>query len=227
VVEAGAQSLAYSDDGRELLLTGSGDNEFTVRGKKGDILLKQKVAAPITAMAASRDGMVVAASSGDKLVNFWNLKDQSLVGTYRAGKYDVQQIHFSADGTRALTIGWFEPPRPEVPDYSLRQHVHIEIFDTTTMEKRYEADLGRNVRSVTVSSDWRHVLLGDNDSQIYLWNLAEGREIARLVGHQHPVTAVAFSPDGRFAMSGSIDTWAIFWGLPVEADPQTAAAAAP
>lgn len=225
VVDAGAQSLAYSDDGRELLLTASSDNELTIRGKTGDILLKQKVAAPITAMAASRDGTVVAASSGDKLINFWSLKDQSLVGTYRAGKYDVQQIHFSADGTRALTIGWFEPPRPEVPDYSLRQHVHVEILDITTMEKRYEADLGRNVRSVTVSSDWRHVLLGDNDSQIYLWNLAEGREIARLVGHQHPVTAVAFSPDGRFAMSGSIDTWAIFWGLPVEADPRTAAPA--
>jgi hypothetical protein len=223
VVDAGAQLLAYSDDSRELLLTASSDNQFTVRGKTGDVFLKQKVAAPITAMAASRDGTVVAASSGDKLINFWNLKDQSLVGTYRAAKHPVQQIHFSADGTRVLTIGLWETHRYHNIENVLQ--VHIEILDIPSMEKRYEADLGRNVRSVTVSSDWRHVLVGDNDSQIYLWNLAEGREIARLVGHQHPVTAVAFSPDGRFAMSGSVDTWAIFWGLPVEADPQTAASA--
>ncbi|MBX3450665.1 MAG: hypothetical protein KF777_13945 [Planctomycetaceae bacterium] len=223
VVDAGAQLLAYSDDGRELLLTASSDNQFTVRGKKGDILLKQKVAAPITAMAASRDGMVVAASSGDKLINFWSLKDQSLLGTYRAAKYSVQQLHFNADGTRALTIGWLEAPQTFSVENAPLPRVHVEILDLTTMEKRYEADLGRNARSATVSSDWRYLLLGDNDSQIYLWNLAEGREIARLVGHQHPVTAVAFSPDGRFAMSGSVDTWAIFWGLPVEADTQPAA----
>jgi WD40 repeat protein len=100
------------------------------------------------------------------------------------------------------------------------QSVHLEIFDTVSLEKRYEADLGRNVRSVAVSSDWRRVLLGDNDSQIYLWDLAQGREVAKFVGHQAAVTAVAFSPNGRFALSGSVDTWVILWGVPSDESSQ-------
>lgn len=214
VVEAGAQIAAYSDDGRELLLTGSSDNEVTVRSNKGDKLLKQKVAASLTALAASRDGTVVAASSVDKLINFWSLKDQRLLGTYRAAKYPVQQLHFNADGSRVLTVGWVETKKTLGIDSEPLPRVHLEILDTASLEKRYEADLGRNVRSIAVSSDWRRALLGDNDSQIYLWDLAGGREIVKLVGHQGAVTAVTFSPDARFALSGSVDTWVILWGLP-------------
>src|SRR5205814_1283897 len=39
-----------------------------------------------------------------------------------------------------------------------------------------------------------------------LWDVASGREIRRFQGHQGCVRTVAFSPDGRRALSGSIDT---------------------
>jgi WD40 repeat protein len=175
-------------------------------------------------LAASRDGTVIAVGCSDKLINLWSLKDQKLLGTYRSAKYPVQQIHFSADGSRMLTIGWVEASKSFSIDSAPLPRVHFEIFDTASLEKRYECDLGRHVRSVAVSSDWRRVLLGDNDAQIYLWDLAAGREIAKLVGHQAAVTAVGLSPDGRFALSGSVDAWVILWGLPSDEKPPLSAA---
>jgi len=35
-----------------------------------------------------------------------------------------------------------------------------------------------------------------------LWNLADGTEIISLPGHDHPITAVAVSPDAALAASG-------------------------
>ena len=44
-------------------------------------------------------------------------------------------------------------------------------------------------------------LSGGEDACVRLWDLEHGRELARFEGHTDWVTAVAFSPDGRFALS--------------------------
>ena len=40
------------------------------------------------------------------------------------------------------------------------------------------------------------------DHEILLWDLAAGRERARLRGHGSPVLSLAFAPDGRSLASG-------------------------
>ena len=49
---------------------------------------------------------------------------------------------------------------------------------------------------------------------IQLWNLNNGEELRRFKGHQKFVLAVAFSPDGRYALSGSADQTLRLWRLP-------------
>jgi WD40 repeat protein len=55
------------------------------------------------------------------------------------------------------------------------------------------------------------VLTGSQDNTVKLWDAHTGKEILSLVGHTQEVTSVAFSPDGRLALSSSRDGTAIVW----------------
>ena len=58
------------------------------------------------------------------------------------------------------------------------------------------------VTDVAISLDGRRVLSGSCDRTVRLWDRITGREIAELVGHRNWVLSVAFTPDGRYALSG-------------------------
>ena len=48
------------------------------------------------------------------------------------------------------------------------------------------------------------MLTGGEDKTMRLWNLEAGQEVRRFEGHEGKVRAVAFSPDGKQAVSGCI-----------------------
>ena len=51
------------------------------------------------------------------------------------------------------------------------------------------------------------------DYSVTIWDTETRAELARLEGHEGPVTALAFSPDGRQLLSGSIDTTLRLWDV--------------
>jgi WD40 repeat protein len=61
------------------------------------------------------------------------------------------------------------------------------------------ADAG--LTALALAPDGRTLALGGADQAIRLWDLAAGRELPPLVGHQGPVRALTFTPDGRRLVS--------------------------
>ena len=56
--------------------------------------------------------------------------------------------------------------------------------------------------SVAFSPDGRTLATGSDDKTARLWEVASGKEIATLRGHESGVYFVAFSPDGRTLATG-------------------------
>ena len=55
------------------------------------------------------------------------------------------------------------------------------------------------------------MLTGSDDKSARLWEADSGRLLATILGHSGAVLSVAFSPDGRRVLTGSVDRTARLW----------------
>ncbi|KAE9401076.1 WD40 repeat-like protein [Gymnopus androsaceus JB14] len=67
---------------------------------------------------------------------------------------------------------------------------------------------------VALSPDGNKVVSGTYGGEIvYIWNVATGQQIQKLIGHSQFVSSAAFSPDGKQVVTGSGDKTAIIWNV--------------
>ena len=80
------------------------------------------------------------------------------------------------------------------------------------MRAAAQALRGRHLRfSLVFSPDGRTLATGSDDNTARLWEVATGKEITALRGHENWVKSVAFSPDGKLLATGSMDKTARLW----------------
>ena len=83
------------------------------------------------------------------------------------------------------------------------------LWDLVTGKKVRDLNwkLPQGQRMAVLSADWKRALSVNKDENgtdraVRLWDVEAGRELHRLEGHRDRVNCVAFSPDGRRAVSG-------------------------
>jgi dipeptidyl aminopeptidase/acylaminoacyl peptidase len=143
----------------------------------------------IGSLAFSPDGHS-ALSTGfehpnDTTVRLWDLKKGKEVRRFTWHKYEVYSACFSPDGRKVLTTS---------------SDISVRLWDANTGKEIRRFDQGMWPAAI-FSPDGRRVLGSSLDSSIRLWDAESGKELARL-GRGWRYAALAFSPDGRWALFG-------------------------
>jgi WD40 repeat protein len=201
----GGAPFAFSSDGK-YLVTCKLLKEIEIR----NATTGQEVCPPLRehdwaifdmAISPHADGPRLASGSVDGTVRIWDVKTgkQIVESPLRQGN-TVQSVAFSQDG-RFLASGGGD-------------HV-IKVWSTQTWKLFAElSDLAAAVDCVAFHPKESNVLAwGGSDSTVRVWKVGT-KEIYTLRGHRRWVKSIAFSPDGEWLASASLDGTVKIWKTP-------------
>ncbi len=172
-------------------------------GHTGDVL----------SVAFSPDGRFALSGGSDNTMILWEVATGKELRSFTGHVGFVTSVAFSPDGRFVLSGSWDKT---------------LSLWDVATGKelRRFGGHAGR-IQSVALSPNGRFALSGSCDGfsekkgegykcikgALKLWDVATGKELRNFSGHNNIVESVAFSPDGRFALSGSADTTLKLWSV--------------
>ncbi len=140
------------------------------------------------------DGRNALCAHRDQTLRLIDLEQGREMKRFAGHRGEAEYLACSGDGRMALS-GRFDPDDAE-------DVVLIWDLMGSSAPRRPERQMSM-VAAFAFSPDSRRAIAGTQDSTVFLWECATGREIRRYEGHAGNVLSVAFSPKGGSFASGS------------------------
>ncbi|KAJ1832752.1 U3 snoRNP protein [Coemansia sp. RSA 2711] len=153
----------------------------------------------MSCVAYSGDGQYVATGGDDAKLKVWNALTGYCFITFTEHTSAVTAVHFSKGSQVVLSASLDGTVRA----YDLVRYRNFRIFTSPTPVQ---------FTSLAVDPSGEIVCAGCQDTfEIYMWSMQTGKLLDVLSGHEGPISALAFRPDGLSLASSSWDKSVRLW----------------
>ena len=195
-------SVAFTADG-DRIITCSEDHTARIweaRGGEQPGLVIQRNES-LTSVAVSANGQWIVSGDKDGTARVWEVSSQRLRRSFPVGNPDSYRMSVSADGQWIVTFPVDTP---------------VGLWDpgTGSVVRRFPTAV-----CAAFSADNQRLVTGGVSEVAEVRDVASGKVLQSLKGHQDWVVSAAFSPDGKSVVTGSFDHTAKVWDLAAMSEP--------
>jgi WD40 repeat protein len=181
-----------------------------------------------TCACVSPDCRQLLSGGDDDAVRVWDLELGKELHCFEGHEASLSCVCFSPDGSRALTGDkhgairiWDITKGKELLCIKTREDAVISRVQSADAQEKFRALQALSEAAViglAQSADGQRLLSVQEDGELRLWDCASARQLASFPFHfpfdrRDGLVCLAFSPDGRYALSGG-DSTVDLWRLP-------------
>jgi len=173
-------SLGFSSSRFIKAFFAGGQSQKVLKGHSG----------PVNTIAFSPDGTTLASGSSDKTIKVWKLESGDLIYSLEGHDLGVFSMAYSPDGKTIFSFGFDNK---------------LIFWDADTGRLRRVIKDQKKVFAVAFSKDGRIAAYGNEEGNIQIIDIRNGKLLRILEGFSNPVNAIVFSDDSKIMAAGSMD----------------------
>lgn len=178
-----------------LLITGSLDE--SVKLWKGDELEMERIntghALGVIAVAAHPSGAIAASTSLDSYVRIFDVDSNATVATLETPPSEAWLMQFDPKGSVLAVAGGGSASVKLWNTTTWRMETSLSVLKGDADVKGSDKNVGKFVLAVAWSVDGKHVACSTMDGTVAVFDVARGKLVCTLEGHNMPVRSLAFS----------------------------------